>query len=124
MRVHQLSNNYSAHAGGAEKLVRQLHQSLLQAGYDSQLVGLEQHTDTQIPQAQSLGCRSPYELRAFLRLLRYIRRHVTDGDIIHAHLFPTIFYISLIKLLRLTRASVVMTEHSTDNTRRNRWLMP
>jgi len=118
MQIHIFANSYSLHAGGAEKLVRQLHRRLLRLGENSRLIGLTQQDDAQENDATSLGLGSPYHPLAFFRLWRYARKHVRPGDVVHGHLFPTIFYLSVLRLLGVLRTPTIMTEHSTRNRRR------
>lgn len=51
----------------------------------------------------------------------YIRKYIIKGkyDIVHAHLFPTIYWVSIAsKLIFKNKPIFVMTEHSTNNRRR------
>lgn len=48
-----------------------------------------------------------------------LRRIFRDYDLIHAHLFPTIYWASL--AARGLNVKLVYTEHSTSNSRRNKW---
>ena len=53
----------------------------------------------------------------------YIRKYIMEGkyDIVHAHLFPTIYWVSIAsKLIFKDNPKFVMTEHSTHNRRRER----
>jgi glycosyltransferase involved in cell wall biosynthesis len=47
------------------------------------------------------------------RIIPYLKRY----DIIHTHLFPTLYWVALAKLLSFCRVKLVFTEHSTSNTR-------
>lgn len=124
MQIHLVTNSYSLRSGGAEKLVRQLHQALLARGCSSRLLGLEQQPDPREPGAVSMSLGSAYNPLAFLRLWRYVSREVGPADVVHGHLFPTVFYLSLLRLLGVLRSPAIMTEHSTWNRRRgSRWGM-
>ena len=48
-----------------------------------------------------------------------LRKIFRDYDLIHAHLFPTIYWASL--AARGLNVKLVYTEHSTSNSRRNKW---
>lgn len=53
----------------------------------------------------------------------YIRKYIIEGkyDIVHSHLFPTIYWVSIAsKLMFKRKIKFVMTEHSTHNRRRER----
>ncbi|SCL85403.1 glycosyltransferase [Sporanaerobacter sp. PP17-6a] len=63
--------------------------------------------------------RNPYSFKNIL----YIRNYIVKGnyDIIHAHLFPTIYWVSIAsRLIFSHKPKFVMTEHSTHNRRRER----
>jgi glycosyltransferase involved in cell wall biosynthesis len=69
--------------------------------------------------AGSLGLDSPYGFDAYHGIRCYVAENVKPDDIIHAHLFPPILYLSLLKLLAGLRCHLICTEHSTSNRRRN-----
>lgn len=48
-----------------------------------------------------------------------LRKIFKDYDLVHAHLFPTIYWSSL--AARGLKVKLVYTEHSTSNSRRNKW---
>lgn len=58
--------------------------------------------------------RSVRSLNNVFDLIPYFRQY----DIIHAHLFPSNYWVALAKLLSFSRTPIVTTEHSTDNKRR------
>jgi glycosyltransferase involved in cell wall biosynthesis len=118
MQIHLVTNSYSLHSGGAERLVRKLHRELLARGCNSRLLGLERQPDALEECAVSFALGSAYSPLAFFRLWRYVVRKVEPGDVVHGHLFPTVFYLSLLRLLGVLRARTIMTEHSTWNRRR------
>ena len=49
----------------------------------------------------------------------YLRKYIKQFDIIHVHLFPSQYWVSIAKLLFGGRAQIVTTEHSTSNKRFN-----
>ena len=56
--------------------------------------------------------------------IMYLKKYFQHGnyDIIHAHLFPTLYWVSLAsKLMLRTNTRFVYTEHSSHNKRRNIW---
>lgn len=53
------------------------------------------------------------------RIIFHLRRIFKDYDLIHAHLFPTIYWASM--ATRGLNVKLVYTEHSTSNSRRNKW---
>jgi glycosyltransferase involved in cell wall biosynthesis len=52
----------------------------------------------------------------------YLRRHIVQGsyDVVHAHLFPTLYWISIVSklMVRNDKPRFISTEHSTHNRRR------
>ncbi len=118
--VHQVVNNLGR--GGAQKLVRQLHDGLIRQGFDSRLVSLaafaasENDTYTSFGYPGDEGC---YDLRSIPALHTYIRKHCRRGDIIHVHLFPAVFYASLAVRFTGWRGLLMCTEHNTYNRRRH-----
>ncbi|SDJ09461.1 Glycosyltransferase involved in cell wall bisynthesis [Halanaerobium congolense] len=59
---------------------------------------------------------NPKSFKSFFCLFKYLNNH--EFDIIHAHLFPTIYYCSIFKKIGLFENPLVITEHSTYNKRR------
>ena len=53
------------------------------------------------------------------KIIFHLRRIFKDFDIVHSHLFPTIYWASL--AARGLNIKLVYTEHSTTNFRRNKW---
>lgn len=121
MRVHHIVNDVCLQNGGAQRVVRQLHIGLREAGLDSQVVSLC-HSVKGLESALSLQNRSPYVHSAFESVLRYIRTECTTEDIIHVHLFPSLLYVAVAVRLLGWKGKLVCTEHSTSNGRRNSWI--
>jgi len=48
-----------------------------------------------------------------------MRKIFKDYDLVHAHLFPTVYWASV--AARGLKVKLVYTEHSTSNSRRNKW---
>ena len=62
------------------------------------------------------------QLKSPLNVL-YIRKHILKGqyDIVHAHLFPTIYWVSIAsRLIFKNKPRFIYTEHSTYNRRRDK----
>ena len=57
---------------------------------------------------------SIYNPLFILRLIRIMRGY----DVIHVHLFPTLYWAGLAKVLSFNKTPLVYTEHSTSNKRR------
>lgn len=102
--------------GGAERLVRGLHLGLLEEGVESRVLGLERHEDDAMDHAVTLGLASSKSVKAFLGIKNYLKNHCQEGDIVHAHLFPSNLYCGF--LHKYAKGPLVTTEHSTSNRRR------
>ena len=116
-KIHHIINSYDIRLGGAESLVVLLKEHLIMKKISTHIYGLMDCTE-KIDNASNAGLKSPYSFKAFLSVKNYIKLNVKDNDIIHSHLFPSNFYCSIIKLLKLTKATLITTEHSTSNRRR------
>ena len=119
MRVHHIISDYSKFTGGAQRVVRSLHLGLKDRGVESHILGIMQQQDPDLDDSNSLGLSSPYDLRALMEINRYIKEHVQKGDVVHAHLFPPLFFVSFLKPFQRKDIHLVGTEHSTSNRRRN-----
>ncbi|RUA17200.1 MAG: hypothetical protein DSY55_02535, partial [Clostridia bacterium] len=118
MAVHHIINGLSPKLCGAEKIAVKLHSGLLDRGMDSRLVALVGYPAECRFDFETLGLGKSYGLHAFAKVYSYIRHNCSDADIIHAHLFPTMLYVSLATRLQNRKVTVVCTEHSTNNRRR------
>lgn len=119
MRVFQVINNFGLDRGGAERLARTMHEGLVAKGVDSRILAIEQCSTESLPNSQSLGLANPRDPRALWRLDRALSAEIGPGDIVHAHLFPSILYVSLLRQSGRIKCPALMTEHSTWNRRRS-----
>lgn len=62
----------------------------------------------------SLQFKSLYNPLIIFKIVPYLKNY----DIIHAHLFPTLYWVGLAKLFSRCNGKFVFTEHATDNRRR------
>jgi glycosyltransferase involved in cell wall biosynthesis len=57
----------------------------------------------------------------------YLKRHIVQGnyDVVHAHLFPTFYWISIVSrlMIRKDKPRFILTEHSTHNRRREKSIL-
>lgn len=122
MTIHHIINDYNLALGGAQRLVQDIHLGALKNGFSSKLFGLSNEPSDGLFSARTLKYDSPYQFGAFFGLLKYCKNELKDGDVVHAHLFPAIFYISILKILKvIPNCKLVVTEHSTFNNRRGKW---
>lgn len=121
-KVHQVINGIDLNDGGAQKVVRDLHEGLIARGISSHLVSLQDCKGGDIPQnTTSFGLSSSYDPRCLLKLRSYAST-IAASDIIHAHLFPTSAHVSTLARCGYLSGKRVFTEHSTSNGRRRSML--
>jgi glycosyltransferase involved in cell wall biosynthesis len=122
MKVLQVIS--SLYMGGAEKLLAEsvpLYQShglevdlLLLNGSETTLMkDLKSKTNGRI---YSLGNGSVYNPMHIFKILPYLKKY----DILHVHLFPTLYWVALAKMISLSKVKIIYTEHSTNNRRRKK----
>lgn len=116
--------------GGAEKVVLDLIMQLKDRKYEVDLALLNsQDTLFRRKLAElndvrifSLGNKNNYNFFKALRITKYLKNY----DVIHVHLFPSLYFVALAKLFSFSIVPLIYTEHSTRNRRRNkiafRWM--
>jgi len=113
LRIVHLINSLAT--GGAENLVVNMAAAMRDQGHDVRIVTLGPNDGVPLVRAQGLRLnvrsvgRSPRDLTSLFRL----RSEVRDADIVHVHLFPSLYLGALWR-----SGSLVYTEHSTSNRRR------
>ncbi|NMF82638.1 glycosyltransferase family 4 protein [Nodosilinea sp. P-1105] len=117
MRVHHIINDICLDRGGAQRIVRFLHQGLSEHDIDSYIVALNGTTGN-LSNVISIDCPSPYSWQAFWFVYQYLQKQCLPEDIVHGHLFPTILYIALAAKMLRWPGRLVCTEHNTHNRRR------
>ncbi len=121
MTIHHIVNDYNLANGGAQRLVLDLHKGGLNAGLSSRLFGLSKDPDYNINGALSLKYKSAYQFIVMVKLWRYFKEEVNSNDVVHVHLFPSIFYVSMLHIFKLIPScKLILTEHNTTNNRRNK----
>ena len=112
--------------GGASKLIYDLLPRMVRLGHFCELLILTDKNSKYIDELTESGVSVhvvPNNVQSKTGRIRYIKRFITQNnyDVVHANLFPVIYYCSIAK--RLSGKSfpkLVMTEHSTDNKRRHK----
>lgn len=126
MKVLHIINNLNI--GGAEKLLVEtlpLYESFgvqvdvfLLTKVDSPFVSaIEQNFNGNIYYS---GLKSVYNPCQILKIKDFIQQ--CDYDVVHAHLFPTLYWVSLAKTFFGIKKPVVFTEHSTHNKRLDKFV--
>ncbi|WP_213278375.1 glycosyltransferase [Chryseobacterium indologenes] len=124
MKIYHIIN--SLRFGGAERLVVDLCTELSEGGSDEIHLLLLDDIDTSLKKEvennenikiEVIPSKSLYDIR----IPFFISKIVADADVIHLHLFPTLYWGVLSKLFFSEKQKVVFTEHSTENNRRSKW---
>lgn len=121
MRVLQIIN--SLNTGGAEKLVATSLPLYIRKGISMDLLTLSnKKTDLRGAlenqyngKILDLTAGSLYNPLLVFKIIPYLKNY----DLIHAHLFPTLYWVVLAKWLSFSKVKIVYTEHSTYNRRRS-----
>jgi glycosyltransferase involved in cell wall biosynthesis len=120
MKIHHVINDLVT--GGAERLVVELSKGMRDLGHDVTIVQLTASPkNSPIAHAATEAGLDVVVLgrhRFDPRLIWRVRKQTRQADIVHAHLFPAFYLVSL-----LGHRTKVLTEHSTDNRRRHRALL-
>lgn len=125
MKVLQVINSLAT--GGAEKLLLDTIPKYIEKGIEMDILVLN---GTEYPfynelknnpnfQLISLGKLSVYNPFLILKIIKYLKNY----DFIHVHLFPSLYWVSLAKLISFSKVKLIYTEHSTNNRRMNNWFL-
>ncbi|WP_433628209.1 glycosyltransferase [Chryseobacterium cucumeris] len=126
MKIYHIIN--SLRFGGAERLVVDLCAELsLEESDEIHLLLLEDIDTSLRKEVESSGkikvevipSKSLYDIR----IPFFINKVAADADVIHLHLFPTLYWGVLYKFLFSRKQKIVFTEHSTENNRRSKWYL-
>ena len=107
--------------GGAEKLIIDTLPLYKKEGVDVDLVLLN-GKDTPFHKKMaavftgnifSLGSYSVYNPIQIINLYRYIKKY----DLIHVHLFPSLYWVAIVKFITNSKTKLVYTEHNITNRR-------
>ncbi|RKE45407.1 glycosyltransferase [Sphingobacterium detergens] len=123
MKVLHVIN--SLHTGGAEKLIISILPSLVQGKFQVDLLLLNGERTPFFEELQKksniriefLG-KSFYNPFYIFKLIPYLKRY----ELIHVHLFPSMYFVALAKLLSFSKTTLIFTEHSTSNRRLQSWV--
>jgi glycosyltransferase involved in cell wall biosynthesis len=124
MKVLQVIN--SLDTGGAEKQLIELIPKFIAVGLEVDLILLN---DMDFPLKKLLvknsavkvigiGKGNLYNPFLVFRMIPFLKKY----DIIHVHLFPSLYWVAISKMLSASKPVLIYTEHNTSNRRRNRLL--
>jgi len=125
MRVLQIIN--SLDTGGAEQLIVDSVPIYQEKGLEMDVLILKNNKTVfkrELEQRSSgkiiwLTSSSIYNPLLILKIIPYFRKY----DIIHAHLFPTLYWVVLAKWFSFSKSKIFYTEHNTENRRRSHFLL-
>ena len=112
----------SLQTGGAEKLIVNSLPIYQENGINTEALVLK---DEQNPfwrqlernysgDIKGLTKKSVYNPFLIFKIIPYLKRY----DLIHVHLFPSLYWVVLAKWISFSKSKIVYTEHSTHNKRR------
>lgn len=113
--------------GGAQSLVVEIAKVQKEQGNEVEVVQLLDSHDRTFPNrlmemgipVTALSRGSMYNPMHIFR----IRPILKNYDIVHVHLFPALYWTGFANWLNGCKTSIIYTEHSTQNKRRNKWLL-
>lgn len=126
MKILHVIDNLSM--GGAQSLLLELVPIQKKMGHQVSILQLKDSKDSTLKEKiRSFGVDvwelsttiSEYNPINSIKLIPYIRK----SDVVHVHLFPALYWAGLGKLLSFSNVSLIYTEHSTQNKRREKALL-
>lgn len=119
MKVLHIINSLAV--GGAEKLLLETIPKYNQAGIKTDVLLLNGKDYPFVETLKCYNCCEVYELGKsnlysfghVFKIIPYLKKY----DLVHAHLFPTTYFLAFAKLFSNTKTPIIFTEHSTTNKR-------
>ncbi len=66
----------------------------------------------------SLGYGSVYNPINIFKITSFLKKY----DVIHVHLFPTLYWVAIAKIISLSKTKLIFTEHNTLNNRMGKFI--
>jgi glycosyltransferase involved in cell wall biosynthesis len=119
----------SLSVGGAEKLLLDTIPFYFKKGINVDLLLLNSSDsmflrklkELNICNIYSLGKGSVYNPLFIFKIIPFLKKY----NWVHVHLFPTLYWVAIAKIVSRNHCKLVYTEHNTYNKRRNKkWLQP
>ena len=125
MRILQLINNLNT--GGAEKLILETIPLFNKQNIQTDLAFLNGYDYPFLKILKNLKCCSIFSLgnkSVYNPILIFkIIPHLKKYDLVHVHIFPSLYCVALAKMISFSEVKLVYTEHSTSNNRRKRLVL-
>ncbi|MFK8059996.1 MAG: glycosyltransferase [Polaribacter sp.] len=114
----------SLHFGGAEKLLLDTVPEFKKKGLDVEVMVLHNEKTffyQELEERYKIKIIAPKKLRSIYSLshIFWIRKYIKQYDIIHVHLFPSLYWLGFATLFLKHKTKLLFTEHSTENRRRH-----
>lgn len=74
---------------------------------------LQQLESLNVCNIYSLGHGSLYNPKLIVRIIPYLKKY----DVVHVHLFPSLYWVAISKIMGFSSVKLVYTEHATSNRR-------
>lgn len=126
MKVLQIINSLSI--GGAERLILDSISYYIDLGVqmevlllDDSISSFRNEFEEKYPNVRIIGLTkgSIYNPLLIFKIIPYLKNY----DLVHLHLFPTLYWGCFAKLISFNKIKIVYTEHNTNNRRRNHFLL-
>lgn len=125
MKILQIINSLAT--GGAEKLLLESIPIYAEQGIDIHLLLLNGSSQPFLEELEtkncctihSLGTGSVYNPLHIVKIIPFLKQF----DIVHVHIFPSLYWAGFAKLLSFSKVKMVYTEHSTSNKRRENFIL-
>ena len=123
MRILHIINNLNT--GGAEKLILESLPLLNTKGIKTDLAVLNGYEYPFLKALKELNCcsiislgsKSVYNPILISKIIPLLKQY----DLVHVHIFPSLYWVALAKLISFSKTKLVYTEHSTSNNRRKQY---
>lgn len=117
MNILHIINSFQF--GGAENLIVSSIPFFEKSEFDFEFLSITNNLDLIEDKSSMsfLNNKTSKSLQTFFDLYIYFKNN--EYDIIHAHLFPTTYFCSLLKKIGVINSKLVLTEHNTHNRRRD-----
>lgn len=121
MKVLQVINSLST--GGAEKLILDTVPIYQRNGVNTDVLLLDKRKTSFFEEltlkssgsVTGLSSGSVYNPLLIFKIMPYLKKY----DIIHMHLFPTLYWVVISKIFSFSNVNLIYTEHNTNNRRRS-----
>lgn len=129
MKILHIINHFGI-GSGAARLVASLIPCQIEQGHQVDLIALSDAPPTYAKDMKQYGCHCfllsnkyepKYKPQLIIKLIPYLKQY----EVVHVHLFPSIYWVAIAKMLCGAKCRLVLTEHATLNNRQGkRWIKP